>query len=403
MGRGAVVGRGGLQREFADAELGGTASGDEVTAGAHVSVPVLGGDAARGGPWISAAPPAPAWSGGALIAPQKSIYVFGGQCMGGRANLTADSRMVFMTGEKALSIPYDCVVCLKPIEVAPDGTIRIEGIVKQEKQWLWGPYPVHEPCRLDIRTIYDQLLGDGVHSAIGYRTKADDPETTQMLSTWAQAFPGSVAHEWPGDWSRHVPPLETPWPEFTHLIDLNHKHLAGLVAKRGSREATAGTAIAVHAAATGKRVLLFTGYPPQLTRPTLVIDETHSPTPDVVDQAMKSAQPDLVVIERWERMHADRPVGGSRADVLESIGHDLKRTVLDHEIPCLVTTSIPGDVEVQRPLPHWIDLDSPVAIMIEFCNPLLLLKRHTPAEVLVHVERHMSMQDRTVHAVAWRS
>ncbi|MBD0671642.1 hypothetical protein [Streptomyces sp. CBMA156] len=302
-----------------------------------------------------------------------------------------------------MSSLYDCVVCLKPIKVAPDGKIRIEGIVKHEKQWLWGPYPVHESCRLNIRTIYDQLLGDGIHVAIGFRTPAADPETAELLDEWAGATPGSVAKEWPGDWSRHVPPLETPWPEFTDLIDLSHNHLTGLIAKRGSSEAPAGTALAVHAAAAGKRVLLFTGYPPQLTRPTLVVDETHSPTPDGVSRAMQSVRPDLVVIERWERMHADRPVGGTRADVLESIGLELKRAILDHGIPCVVTTSVLGDVDVQYPLLHRIGLDSPAAIMVEFCNPLLLLKRHSPAEVLVRVERHMSMQDQTVHAVAWKS
>ncbi|MGW3077886.1 hypothetical protein [Kitasatospora sp. NPDC001132] len=302
-----------------------------------------------------------------------------------------------------MSSLYDCVVCLRPIEAEPDGKIRIEGIVKHEKQWLWGPYPVHEPCRLDIRTMYDRLLGDGIHVAAGFRAKADDPETTALLSEWARATPGSVAQRWPGDWSRHASPLETPWPEFTDLIDLNHKHLAGLIAKRGSREAPAGTAVAVHSAAAGKRVLLFTSYPPELTRPTLVVNETHNPTPDTVSRAMRGVQPDLVVIERWERMHADRPIGGSRADVLESVGLDLKRTILDHETPCVVTTSVIGDVDVQHPLLRWIDPDSPAAIMVEFCNPLLVLKRHSPAEVLVRVERHMSKQDRTVHRVAWKS
>jgi hypothetical protein len=300
-----------------------------------------------------------------------------------------------------LSDPYDCVVCLKPIEVAADGKIRIEGIVRHEK-WLWGPYPVHEPCRLDIRTFYDRLLGDGVHVARGFRTRADDAQTAELLEEWARAMPGTPAKHWPGDWSRKTPPLETPWPEFTDLIDLRHKHLAGLIAKRGSREAPAGTAVAVHAAVSGNRVLLFTGYPPQLTRPTLAVDETHSPSPGLIGQAVESVRPDLVVVERWERMHPDRPTDGSRASALESVGHELKRTVLRHQIPFVVTTSVVHDVDVQRPLIYGVDRDSPAAIMTEFCNPLLLLRRDSPAEVLVRVQRHDSIADNTVHAVAWK-
>ncbi|MEU9617410.1 hypothetical protein AB0D56_38800 [Streptomyces sp. NPDC048209] len=160
--------------------------------------------------------------------------------------------------------------------------------------------------------------------------------------------------------------------------------------------------MAVHLAAAGKQVLLFTGYPPPLSRPTLVVDKTPNPTPGLVDQALACVRPDLLVIERWERMHPDQADGASRTSELENIGQALKQTVLRHKLPCVVTTSLPQDMDLNRPLMRWAGHDSPAGIMTEFCSPLLVLRRSSPAEVLVRLELHTTMTDSTVRAVAWR-
>ncbi|MFG3229684.1 hypothetical protein ACGF07_33555 [Kitasatospora sp. NPDC048194] len=158
----------------------------------------------------------------------------------------------------------------------------------------------------------------------------------------------------------------------------------------------------MHLAAAGKQVLLFTGYPPPLSRPTLVVDKTPNPTPGLVDQALACVRPDLLVIERWERMHPDQADGASRTSELENIGQALKQTVLRHKLPCVVTTSLPQDMDLNRPLMRWAGHDSPAGIMTEFCSPLLVLRRSSPAEVLVRLELHTTMTDSTVRAVAWR-
>jgi hypothetical protein len=58
---------------------------------------------------------------------------------------------------------WTCHVCSEHIEPDDRGHIRLEGITKQPKgmAWVWGPVPVHEPCRLKLRTPYDDQVGDG--------------------------------------------------------------------------------------------------------------------------------------------------------------------------------------------------------------------------------------------------
>lgn len=57
---------------------------------------------------------------------------------------------------------YDCEICGKPIEPNADGKIRVEGITHQAppRPWAWGPVPVHEECRLLVKTPYDDQLGE---------------------------------------------------------------------------------------------------------------------------------------------------------------------------------------------------------------------------------------------------
>lgn len=316
-----------------------------------------------------------------------------------------------------MSPSYDCVVCLETIKPSVDGTLRIEGINTGSGEWAWGPYPVHEPCRLNIITGYEWLVAEGTHVARGFRAAAHDPDTVALLENWARLSPNSVAKQWPGHWSRATPPLPLPWPELTNLVDLRYRHLVGLIAPRGSHEATAGTVIAVHAAVSGKQVLLFTSYPPRLSPPSLRIDTSAHPTPERVRASMRRLRPDLVVIERWERMHSERirakpdeeweeqdesrPL--SRAAALDAIGGDLKRAVCQNDVPTLVTLSVTQEIELERPRLGWAGRDSPASIMTEFCEPLLALKRHSTTEVQARLERHGSMPEDTMHTVAWKA
>ncbi len=57
----------------------------------------------------------------------------------------------------------ECHVCHG--EMAPDsvGKILWSGVTEapKGKAWVWGPVPVHEACRLDLETPYDDRIGDG--------------------------------------------------------------------------------------------------------------------------------------------------------------------------------------------------------------------------------------------------
>ena len=54
-----------------------------------------------------------------------------------------------------------CYVCKQVIEPDAQGMIRVEGVTElpRGKAWVWGPEPVHEDCRLDLKTPYDDRDG----------------------------------------------------------------------------------------------------------------------------------------------------------------------------------------------------------------------------------------------------
>jgi hypothetical protein len=56
---------------------------------------------------------------------------------------------------------YVCEVCGERIQPDHQGKIRLEGVThaNARKAWLWGPAPVHEDCRLRLRTPYDDQVG----------------------------------------------------------------------------------------------------------------------------------------------------------------------------------------------------------------------------------------------------
>lgn len=58
---------------------------------------------------------------------------------------------------------WTCHVCLRPIPPDARGQVRVEGITEQPKgmAWVWGPVPVHEACRTQLHTPFDDKVGDG--------------------------------------------------------------------------------------------------------------------------------------------------------------------------------------------------------------------------------------------------
>lgn len=61
-----------------------------------------------------------------------------------------------------------CAVCLEEITTP---TVRMEGVERDEAAgggYVWGPVPVHEACRVHVRTPYDDRLGAGFVSTYDF-------------------------------------------------------------------------------------------------------------------------------------------------------------------------------------------------------------------------------------------
>jgi hypothetical protein len=60
---------------------------------------------------------------------------------------------------------YTCYVCGRHIDPSQeeDGSIHQEGITEGPRgmAWVGGPVTVHEQCRLDLRTPFDEEIGGG--------------------------------------------------------------------------------------------------------------------------------------------------------------------------------------------------------------------------------------------------
>ena len=54
-----------------------------------------------------------------------------------------------------------CHACGRRVDTGPEGTLRIVGVAPREapRVWVWGPVLVHEGCRYDVRTPYDDEAG----------------------------------------------------------------------------------------------------------------------------------------------------------------------------------------------------------------------------------------------------
>lgn len=62
-------------------------------------------------------------------------------------------------------VEYTCYVCGQQIDPSQEegGRIHQEGVTEGPRgmAWVWGPKTVHEQCRLDLSTPFDDEIGDG--------------------------------------------------------------------------------------------------------------------------------------------------------------------------------------------------------------------------------------------------
>lgn len=63
-------------------------------------------------------------------------------------------------------LEHRCHVCSRAIDPDDRGEVRFEGITQTTaaRPWVWGPVAVHEQCRLDLKTPFDDKVGDGFES-----------------------------------------------------------------------------------------------------------------------------------------------------------------------------------------------------------------------------------------------
>lgn len=73
---------------------------------------------------------------------------------------------------------YTCAVCRGTILPNDSGKVRLEGVTESPrgKAWVWGPVPVHENCRLDLATPFDEGVGDRYIRTSDFLTARDAAE-----------------------------------------------------------------------------------------------------------------------------------------------------------------------------------------------------------------------------------
>jgi hypothetical protein len=61
----------------------------------------------------------------------------------------------------SLIMDFNCHVCHRLVAPGHDGKVQIEGIshIDTPKAWVWGPVVVHDNCRLDLKTPFDDKIG----------------------------------------------------------------------------------------------------------------------------------------------------------------------------------------------------------------------------------------------------
>jgi hypothetical protein len=224
----------------------------------------------------------------------------------------------------------------------------------------------------------------------------DEPLSGSVAERW-EAFRASLAEDEP-------PYLSTPWPDLDPIARLNHRRKVGFVARRGSREATVGRRIAVHVARAGHRVLLYTRYGPADPPPTLTVDDSERVDTEALNERAGSLRerglpPDLVVIERAERMRKEGWYGEhSTADQMMLAGQQIFV-----DVPVVLTTVVDKAPDPKRRIVGWAGVDSAAAVLTDICRSVLVLERQDHQTVVVHTEldRDLYTHPRS-DVVAWK-
>lgn len=185
--------------------------------------------------------------------------------------------------------------------------------------------------------------------------------------------------------------LPLPWPAAEQTIRLGYRRKVGLVAQRGTHEATVGRQIATHIADHAGHVLLCTAYPPEKRDRLHILDELKL-TPDMVNDKVRrliraGTAPALIVIERYERMRLDgKDNDTSRGDELMWCGRRVDGRYDDLSIPIVFTTVVDRKPVMDRRVRDWAGIDAPANVMTDFCRSVLLLRRIDGQQVRVRVE-----------------
>ena len=185
--------------------------------------------------------------------------------------------------------------------------------------------------------------------------------------------------------------LPLPWPDMENVLRIAYRRKVGIVAQRGTREATAGRRIAAHLAAEVGHVLLCTSYPPDAHERLHVLSEEKL-TSEMVNAEVErlirlGTPPVLIVVERYERMRlVERPEGLSRGDELEWCGRLVDGQHGDLDIPAVFTTVVDQEPVMRSWLRTWAGVDSAANVMTDFCRSVFVVHRLDPQQVRVRTE-----------------
>lgn len=207
--------------------------------------------------------------------------------------------------------------------------------------------------------------------------------------------------------------VETPWEPLTVLLGLARRRKAGIVAQRGTHEATVGRRIAAHAAQEGP-VLLFSSYPPADAPESLVIDPAPTPGPRDVAAAVEQMRlhgqsPRLIVVERYERMKLkERPDDVDRWDELQWGGEGkvweegcMRLAWRNIACPILFTTVVDGEPKLEKYLADWAGVNSSAMVLTDFCDNVVILRRRDENTVQAQTLLDDTINKWILHEVDW--
>ena len=66
-----------------------------------------------------------------------------------------------LLNDGSIGMDFTCHVCHERVEAGRDGKVQLEGVshVDTPKAWIWGPVVVHDHCRVQVKTPFDDQIG----------------------------------------------------------------------------------------------------------------------------------------------------------------------------------------------------------------------------------------------------